>query len=97
MKEIELTEFSLKIIHNILPCNEILLKWKINQDNKCDLFDKVQTIKHLLFECVFVKEVWELVERMLDCKVTYDDILCVFENNLFANNVSNIAAFVIYT
>ena len=64
-------------------------KWTIKQDNKCDLCDKVQTIRHLLFGCVFVKEVWVLVERMLDCKITYDDILCGFENNLIANYVSN--------
>ena len=96
IKEIKLREFNFKIIHNILPCNEMLHKWTIKQDSKCDLCDKVQTIRHLLFECVFVKEVWVLVERMLDCKITYDDILCGFENNLIANYVSNIAAFTIY-
>ena len=66
------------------------------QDDECDLCDKVQTIEHLIFECVFVKEVQVLVERMLDCKIPYDDILCGFENNLIANYVSNIVAFTIY-
>ena len=94
IKEIKLREFNFKIIHNILPCNEMLHKWTIKQHNKCDLCDKIQTIGHLLFECVFVKEVWVLVERMLDCKITYDDILCGFENN--QKYVSAIAAFAIY-
>ena len=96
IKEITLREFSFEIIHNILPCNDILHKWQVKQDNKCDLCDKVQTIGHLLFECVFVKEIWELVERMLRCKIVYDYIFCGFQNNLFSNYVSNIAAFTTY-
>ena len=43
-----------------------------------------------------MKEVWVLVERMLDYNITYDDILCGFENSLFANYVLNITAFAIY-
>ena len=86
----------MEIIHNILPCNDNLYKWRIKEDIKCDLCDKVQTIGHLLFECVFVKKIWKLVEKMLDCKIANEDILCGFENNLFANYISNISAFVIY-
>ena len=50
---------------------------------------------HLLFECVFVKKIWELVENMQDCKIAYEDI-GGFENNQLANYVSNISAFVTY-
>ena len=69
------------VIHNILPCNEMLHKWTIKQDNKCDLCDKVQTIRHLLFGCVFVKEVWVLVERNLDLELVH----CILNMNLISD------------
>ena len=96
IKEIKLREFNFKIIHNILPCNQNLKRWRITQEDKCDICEEVQSIKHLLFECGAIKRLWELVEEIINCKITYYEVICGFDKNLFANYITNITAFVIY-
>ena len=96
IKEIKLREFNFKVIHNILPCNQNLNKWKIIQNDKCDICEEVQTIKHLLFDCISVKQLWQKVEGMTQCNITYHEVICGFGENLFANYVTNITAYIVY-
>ena len=98
IKEIKLKEFNFKVLHNILPCNANLAKWgKIDHDT-CDICNELQTIKHLLFDCNYVKPLWKIIESILHCNITYSNILCGFNNNnsQFCNYLSSISAFVIY-
>ena len=74
-KEIKLKEFNYKLLHGILPCNKNLMKWKIRMNDKCDVCQQQQTIKHLLFECIYVKPLWEIVEEICDFEITFDKIL----------------------
>ena len=74
-KEIKLKEFNFKLLHGILPCNKNLMKWKIRMNDQCDVCQQQQTIKHLLFECIYVKPLWEIVEEICDFEITFDKIL----------------------
>ena len=56
--EIKLKEYNFKLLHDILPCNMNLYKWKIRHDTSCDICQSPQTIKHLLLECSYVTELW---------------------------------------
>ena len=51
------------------------MKWKIRMNDKCDVCQQQQSIKHLLFECIYVKPVWEIVEEICDFEITFDKIL----------------------
>ena len=75
IKDRKLAETNFKILHNILPCNLNLHKWKLRLNNHCNICGDVETIRHLLFECVYVKDIWKKVETTLGCKLTLSMVL----------------------
>jgi len=75
MKEIKLREFNFKILHGILPCNLNLFRWKIKYSSLCDVCQEIQTIEHLLFECTYVKPLWDKISSTLGTNVNYNVIL----------------------
>ena len=38
-------EFNSKLLHDILPCNKYLFKWKIRHYDICDVCQEVQTVE----------------------------------------------------
>jgi len=81
IKEIKLREFNFKILHGILACNLNLWQWKIKPSNLCDLCDKIQSIEHLLFDCIYVKPLWERVEQIYNVTIDYNVILGIRSNH----------------
>ena len=53
IKEIKLEEFYFKVLHDILPCQANLARWKIREDDLFDVCGEVQDIKHFLFDCLY--------------------------------------------
>ena len=98
IKEIKLKEFNYKLLNDILPCNANLKKWRIINSDKCDVCEESQTAKHLLFDCIYVKPIWKVIESILHCNISYSDIFCGFhnDNSLFSNYLCSMCAFVIY-
>ena len=98
IKEIKLKEFNYKMLFDILPCNYNLKKWKLKESDRCDVCNEVQNVRHLLFECKYVKTLWETIEEILNCDITYQDVFCGFHegNTLFANYLCSICSFIIY-
>ena len=58
-KEIKLKEFNFKVLHFILPCYLNLMRWKIR-----DICAETQTIEQLLYMCVYVRHLWQIVEHV---------------------------------
>ena len=48
--------------------------------DECDVCQREQSIKHLLLECVYVKVLWEVVEKICDLRITFDKILVIEES-----------------
>ena len=88
-KEIKLKEFNFKVLHGILPCNLNLMRWKISDSHECDICGETQSIEHLLYSCVYVRPLWQIVEHVfevdinfrctlgLDEKCEHDDIITI--------------------
>lgn len=57
--------FRWKLLHCILPCSEMLFKWKIKKDNLCNFCNKKEDYEHLFLSCPYNKEFWEKVKNML--------------------------------
>ena len=94
-KEIKLKEFNYKLLHGILPCNKNLMKWKIRMNDECDVCQREQSIKHLLFECVYVKPLWEVVEKICDFEITFDKILGIEECHS-QDRILTLVSFLVY-
>ena len=99
IKEIKLKEFYFKVLHGILPCQANLARWRIREDNLCDVCGEVQDIKHLLFDCLYVKPLWQVIEDIVKTKITYTDILfCIDDtaDSSFKNCIIDFCAYAIY-
>ena len=94
-KEIKLREFNFKVLHGILPCNNNLKKWKIKISSKCDVCDDTQTIRHLLFDCKYVKPLWNLVNTTFHLNISYPQLLGLDTNFIF-NDIVTLISFLIY-
>ena len=99
-------QFNFKFIHRILPCKDNLYKWKIKDDNLCEVCNVRETCNHFLFSCTRVSLFWKILSRLIDGLfnvnvVMNDSILltgyeiCKEETHLI-NLLINFAQFVIY-
>ena len=50
-------------------------KWKIKECCACDVCGVPQTIEHLLYDCVYVKPLWCLVDEVCIDNITFKKIL----------------------
>lgn len=94
-KEIKLKEFNYKLLHGILPCNINLRKWKIKESCACDVCGLPQTIEHLLYDCIYVKPLWYLVEEICNETITFQKIIGV-DKDFHHNNIVTLICFLIY-
>jgi hypothetical protein len=56
-----LRNFQFKITHRVLACNYNLKIWKVRENNCCDNCGEVDTIEHMLCECVEVNTFWKRI------------------------------------
>ena len=94
-KEIKLKEYNFKLLHGILPCNKNLHKWKLRDDNCCDVCDQTQTIEHLLFDCRYVKPLWTHVNSIFNITVNFPLLLGI-DKKFAYNNLLTLLGFIIY-
>ena len=94
-KEFKLKEFNFKLLHGILPCNENLKKWRIKHNNGCDVCGLVQSLEHFLFDCKYVKPLWNLLENVYNVKISFKSILGI-DKPFEYNSLVTIIAFLIY-
>ena len=93
--EIKLKEFNFKLLHNILPCNKNLAKWRIKSNNSCDVCGQSQTVEHLLYNCIYVKPLWRVTEKKLGVDISFERMLGL--DVFFAHNaIVTLIGFLIY-
>ena len=62
-KESRLRLLHFKIIHHIYPTNIILEKMKIKESSKCDNCPEIETLDHLFFKCIKLKDFWIFISE----------------------------------
>ena len=96
-KENKLKEFNYKLLYGILPCNSNLKRWNIINCDKCDVCDDTQTIEHLIFDCIYVKPIWQLVKDVFTIPVSFGNIVCPTKNMCSKNRIIiTLISFLIY-
>ena len=94
-KEIKLKEFNFKMLHGILSCKKNLKQWKIKTDDECDVCKEQQTIKHLLWDCCYVKSLWKIVEEVCGIEISFGKVLGTEDCNGY-DHVLTLISFLIY-
>lgn len=60
-------------------CNNVYVsKWKKDISNQCVHCKQIENIKHLLFECNNVKNIWNTVSNLLSFKIQWKHIVGFF-------------------
>ena len=83
------------MLHGILSCKKNLKQWKIKTDDECDVCKEQQTIKHLLWDCYYVKSLWKIVEDVCGIEISFGKILGTEYCNGY-DHVLTLISFLIY-
>ena len=94
-RESKLKEYNFKLLHGILPCNVNLKKWRVKENDSCDVCNEIQTISHLLFECQYVKPIWAKVNNLFNIAISFPMLLGINVDSQY-NNILTVVGFVIY-
>ena len=95
-------EFNYKLINNLLCCNLSLNRCKIRPTKHCDYCKHdVENMRHLIFDCENVMEIWYKTSIILDFVIQWKHIILGFfyeSNNkiTFFNELISFIAFKIY-
>ena len=96
IKEKKLSEFNFKVLHRILPCNDNLKKWKIQNYSFCEICQTKHDIPHLLYYCRKAQSVWDIVYKVFNIHLQVEDLFTgVFEPEFMF--LLSILSFLIYT
>ena len=60
-RETKLSIFQFKIIHNILPCRNLLYKMNISESPLCEFCNELETLSHMLVNCSRIRDFWNSV------------------------------------
>ena len=71
------------------------MKCKIRMNDECDVCQWEQSIKHLLFECIYVKPLWEVIEKICDFEIACDKILGIEECHS-QDRILTLVSFLVY-
>ena len=96
IKDFKLAETNFKIIHNILPCNLNLYRWKLKPNSQCSICGDTETVIHLLYECTYAQTIWKYVENTLGFKNTLANVLFGLDLADDFNYVISIVCYCIY-
>ena len=96
IKDPKLAETNFKILHNVLPCNYNLFKWKLNESKFCQICGNTEDIKHLIYECSYAKAIWRKVQNVVEENISLEMILFGFYSRNDVNFMLSIVVYSIY-
>jgi len=88
----KIRQFNFKLINNILPFKDNLLKWKISTDAQCKSCNNNESLLHNLLYCPKVRNVWIKIRNLIyECSgedITIDEQMLVVGYNIDKNEYS---------
>ena len=88
----KLKMFKWKIIHFILPCNDLLFKWKILDTNLCTYCNTKDDYEHFFFLCRYNHEYWQEIYKLFTFLQIDKHLFCL-ENLVTGYKIHDIAYF----
>ncbi len=97
IRDRKLSEFNYKILCNILCTRSVISKWNKNVNENCRYCNQRHTVRHLLYECSRVHNLWILIGSILRLDITYRHIvLGNIVTNDFLKNRNLLISYVAY-
>ncbi len=95
--ELKFAELNYKIYNNIIPTGKNLHKWKKISDSKC-IYCGVENhdVKHLLFTCSHIDNVWKEIENILGYTLGWRDVIIGIKGKHNINCITSLVCYCIY-
>ena len=58
-RETELHSFQFQVLNRYIACNDSLFKWEKAETNICRACDQIETIEHMLYDCLEAQQFWK--------------------------------------
>jgi len=71
----KLKEFSYKLINNTVICGKTVSIWNKTVLQSCEKCNEVHTVKHMLYECSMVYDLWRKISNIINCEITWKHIV----------------------
>ena len=95
--EIKIADFNYKLLHNIIPTGKNLLKWNKIDNASCIYCRKyIHDIKHMLWDCSCVYNMWKIIGNALDCVFNFQIIILGKEMFTHVNRVISLICYLIF-
>ncbi len=75
LKDKKIAEFSYKIKMNLLICESQLYLWKKSEINTCIYCNVKHSVEHMLFECIYAKDFWEMLSLLCNETFTFENVV----------------------
>ncbi len=74
-------EFNFKLLHNILPCGNIVSKWNRNVNKLCAYCNDVETVEHIYYDCARIQSLWSDIGKKLDMNIQLKHLIIGYHDN----------------
>ena len=74
------------MLHRNIPCNLYLSKF-CDKDEICSECNQKEDILHMLFNCTFLTDIWNIVSLYFETAINEKDILCGWKNKTVNENM----------
>ena len=79
----KLRDFQFRLLHNRIPTNKELYKWKIKDSNKCGFCNETDNIFHSLFYCKEIRKIWDDLPQIIQRQTaTTSSEICINTKNI---------------
>lgn len=65
VRETRLQSFQYRLVHRLITCNHLLLRYKIRQDEACAYCNGIDTLEHFFFQCPTSRNFWKLAVQWM--------------------------------
>jgi hypothetical protein len=71
----KIREFIYKLINNIVISGKLVSIWNKEVAVNCEICNKINDVKHMLFECERIQSVWHMLSKAMKCEVSWKHIV----------------------
>ena len=71
----KLKEFNYKLINNTVICGKTVSIWNKSVLQSCEKCNEIHTVKHMLYECSIVYDLWRKIGNIINCEITWKHIV----------------------
>ena len=79
-----------KLIHKLLPNQEMLYKWKKVGSPKCPICNEIETMKHIYYDCKCIHSIFSALGKIMNINITRHKIIIGYLEDIPIHRMRNL-------